>query len=352
MVRKITTAVGDWFRQSHQQLPWRGVKDPYAIWLSEVMLQQTRVTTVIPYWNRFMKNYPDVQTLARAPRDEVLELWAGLGYYSRGQNLHKAAKMIVDDHAGQFPRDPEQVRKLPGIGEYTTAAICSIAFGQPLAVVDGNVERVLCRYLAIDGDPRKGDGRRRVQQAACDALDVDHPGDHNQALMDLGRSICTPRSPDCQRCPMASGCKARLSGQPTRWPQPRQKRTTEQQWWASAVVVQQQQVLVWTGEGELLGGHRGPPLVQLTGPEVDAEKLTREQLERLGIEDPLLLGHGDRFRHAITYRRLEIYPLLYQWNGEIPEGVSTIPIDRGDRLPSLHRKAIAAARELLLEVPR
>lgn len=352
MVRQITTKLADWYRRSNQQLPWRGIRDPYAIWLSEVMLQQTRVSTVIGYWNRFIDKYPDAQSLAAAGLDEVLEMWAGLGYYSRGRNLHQAAKMIVTDHGGQFPRDPEQVRKLPGIGEYTTAAICSIAFGESLAVVDGNVERVLCRYLGIDGDPRRADARQRIRQAANEALDRDQPGDHNQAMMDLGRSICTSRSPDCHRCPLATGCVARASGEPTRWPQPRPKRPTEQQWWASAVVIQDQQVLIWSSDGELLGGHRGPPLVKLTGPGVDAEQLASAQLELLGIESPVLLGHADRFRHAITYRKLEIYPLLYRWSGDLPEGVSTIPIDRGDRLPALHRKSIAAARELLLEVHR
>ena len=352
MARTITTAIGDWFRQSQQPLPWRGIGDPYAIWISEVMLQQTQVATVIPYWNRFIEKYPDPPSLSSASQEEVLEMWAGLGYYSRCRNLHAAARLIVTDHDGQFPRDPEQVRKLPGIGEYTTAAICSIAFDESLAVVDGNVQRVFCRYLGIDGDPRRGDAKRSVHEAADAALDHDHPGDHNQAMMDLGRSICTPRSPACQICPLGNGCVARASGEQTRWPQPRPKRATEEQWWASAVVMQGQQVLTWKGDGELLAGHRGPPLARLAGPGIHAEKMADRELRRFGIEGATPLGHGDRFRHAITHRRLQIYPLVYQFTGEIPEAATTIPIEEGGRLPALHRKSLAAARKLLLEEPR
>ena len=352
MVRKVTAALADWFQSEQQSLPWRGIEDPYAIWLSEVMLQQTRVTTVIPYWHRFLEKYPDPKSLARAPLEQVLELWAGLGYYSRGRNLHAAACQIVNDHDGIFPRDPELIGKLPGVGEYTTAAICSIAYGQPLAVIDGNVERVLSRYLKIDGNPKSGTARKRIQQAADDALDQENPGDHNQALMDLGRSICTPRGPDCQRCPLASGCGARASGEPTRWPTRRQKRTTEQQWWASAVVVCGERVLVWIGDGELLAGHRGTPLARLSGSGLDADKMIGKEFKRLGLDGAELIGHADRFQHAITYRKLFIHPLVYRYQGEIPAGVETIPIDGGDRLPALHRKSIAAARELLLEVSR
>lgn len=349
MVQEITKALSSWFQSEQQSLPWRGVSDPYAIWLSEIMLQQTRIATVIPYWQRFLKNYPDPVSLAKAPVEEVLEMWAGLGYYSRGRNLHAAARQIVENHDGIFPTDPELVRKLPGIGEYTTAAICSIAFASPLAVIDGNVERVLCRYLKIDGNPKSGAARKQLKKATEDALDHGNPGDHNQALMDLGRTICTPRSPDCPQCPLASGCQARASGDPTRWPTRQKKRPTEQQWWASAVVLHEDQVLVWISDGELLAGHRGPPLVKLSGPGLQARELIREEFQRLGLHDAELIGHADHFQHAITYRKLEIYPLVYRYQGEIPTDVKTVPISGADRLPALHRKSITAASELVLE---
>jgi len=148
-----------WYSENRAEMPWRGCDNPYAIWLSEVMLQQTQIRSVIPYWHKFMDHYPDISTLASADEDAVLEDWAGLGYYSRGRNLHKAAQQIMTLHEGQFPRDPEEVRSLPGVGEYTTAAICSIAFGKQMAVVDGNVERVICRHRTLTGDPRKGEAK-------------------------------------------------------------------------------------------------------------------------------------------------------------------------------------------------
>ncbi|MDE0959271.1 MAG: A/G-specific adenine glycosylase [Planctomycetota bacterium] len=350
MVAQISTALADWYRPEVQKLPWRGVGDPYAIWLSEVMLQQTRVATVIPYWNRFMKKFPDPAALAQAPLGEVLEMWAGLGYYSRGRNLHAAARQIVELHDGSFPRDPQRIRQLPGIGEYTTAAICSIAFDEPLAVIDGNVERVLCRYLCLDGDHRKGVARTRLRDAAQEALDRTHPGDHNQAMMDLGRTICTPRSPDCSSCPLAKGCGAYASGDATRWPRPKIKRATEEQWWATAVVVTRQGVLLWPNSGELLTGHMGTPLVRLDGPDSDADLELRKLFKTLALDLPELIGHADRFQHAITYRKLQVTPLVYRWNRSTPEGVKLLALDAADRVPALHRKAIEASKELLLEM--
>jgi len=349
LVRTITTALANWFRQSQQPLPWRGVGDPYAIWLSEVMLQQTRVATVIPYWNRFIKQFPDPAALAEAPLDEVLEMWAGLGYYSRGRNLHAAAKQIVELHHGSFPRDPQQIRQLPGIGEYTTAAICSIAFDVPMAVIDGNVERVLCRYLCLAGDHRKGATRTLLREAAEAALDRSHPGDHNQAMMDLGRTTCTPRSPDCSSCPLATGCGAYASGDPARWPLPKVRRAIEEQWWATAVVVTRQDVLLWPNSGELLNGHMGTPMVRLDGPDDDAKFELLRLFKTLAIDAPELIGHADRFQHSITHRKLQVSPLVYRWNRSIPEGVKLLPFDAAHRVPALHRKAIDATKELLLE---
>ena len=351
MKPRITDNLSNWFRRSRQELPWRGSSDPYAIWLSEVMLQQTRIATVIPYWTRFMKCYPDPASLAAAPIEEVLEMWAGLGYYSRGRNLHDAAKMIVEEYGGLFPEDPEQVRRLPGVGEYTTAAICSIAFQQPLAVIDGNVERVLCRVHRIDGDPKSGAARIAIAEAARDALDRHAPGDHNQAMMDLGRRVCTPRNPSCSDCPLAGECGALESGDVSRWPQPRKRRATEEQWWAAAVVVAADEVLLWPSDGELLKGQAGTPLVRLTGPEQDADPILELKFEEMGIPVPQVHGHGDLYQHAITYRKLQVRPLVYRWKGPVPPGVKRIPLHRADRVPALHRKAIAAAQQLLVGEP-
>src|SRR5438552_5651049 len=181
-----------WFRQFQRDLPWRRTKDPYRIWLSEIMLQQTRVAAVIPYYERFVQHFPDVHALAAAPEDEVLRLWSGLGYYSRARNLQKAAQQIMTKGGGQFPARLEDALALPGIGNYTAAAILSIAFGNKLAVLDGNVARVLARLAAIRGDVRESQRWQTLQDNANFFLDPDSPGDWNQAMMELGATLCTP----------------------------------------------------------------------------------------------------------------------------------------------------------------
>jgi A/G-specific adenine glycosylase len=199
-----------WYRANRRPLPWREPGGPYRVLVSEVMLQQTRVETVIPYFQRFIAAFPDVETLARAPVDDVLAKWSGLGYYSRARRLHRAACAIVE--RGEFPRTEAELRELPGIGAYTAAAIASIAFGEPVAVVDGNVERVIARLLALEVDPASGDAKRLVRETASRLLVDDDAGDSNQALMELGAVICLPRQPRCLACPLLDGCGARASG--------------------------------------------------------------------------------------------------------------------------------------------
>jgi A/G-specific adenine glycosylase len=212
-----------WFRQFQRDLPWRRTKDPYRIWVSEIMLQQTRVAAVIPYYERFLARFPDVRALAEAPPEEVLRLWSGLGYYSRARNLQKAAQQIVALHSGQFPQDEESILALPGIGSYTGAAILSIAFGAKRAVLDGNVARVLARLGAIRGDLRKSHPWQSLQRTAGDLLDPKSPGAWNQAMMELGAMVCTPRAPQCLVCPAAKFCRARQLGDPESFPEKRKK---------------------------------------------------------------------------------------------------------------------------------
>src|SRR5229473_188176 len=198
-----------WFRQFQRDLPWRRTRDPYRIWLSEIMLQQTRVAAAIPYYEMFLQRFPDVHTLAAAPQEEVLRFWSGLGYYSRARNLQKAAQQIVAKHGGKFPTRLEDTLALPGIGNYTAAAILSIAFGKKLAVLDGNVARVLARLGAIRGDVRESQRWQTLQDNANFFLDPDSPGDWNQAMMELGATLCTPKLPQCLLCPVAQFCKGR-----------------------------------------------------------------------------------------------------------------------------------------------
>jgi A/G-specific adenine glycosylase len=200
-----------WFEREQRPLPWRATRDAYAIWISEAMLQQTRVETVVEYWRRFLQRFPSVRELARAREDEVLALWSGLGYYRRARSLHAAAKVIVGEHGGEFPRDADAVRELPGVGPYTAGAVLSIAFDQPQALVDGNVVRVLSRWFAHDDD---------YEAAAKWAWDVARElvprdggaGAWNQALMELGATVCLPREPLCLLCPVAALCEARKRG--------------------------------------------------------------------------------------------------------------------------------------------
>jgi len=199
-----------WYRKHKRDLPWRRTKDPYRIWISEIMLQQTRVAAVLPYYARFLELFPDVQALARAPEHTLLAAWAGLGYYSRARNVQKAAKQIVE--LGEFPRTYSSLRELPGVGEYTAAAVASIAFGLPHAVMDGNVARVLSRVTAEGGDIRSERVRKRLRGLAQLLLDPKQPGDFNQALMELGATVCVPKRPLCETCPVRMHCEARKQG--------------------------------------------------------------------------------------------------------------------------------------------
>src|SRR5271167_3184483 len=216
-LNKLRTALLDWYQQNRRELPWRRSADPYRVWVSEIMLQQTRVAAVLDHYARFMQRFPTVQALAAAREPSVLAAWSGLGYYHRARRMHQAAKMFVRERQGEFPRTAEAWRGLPGIGRYTAAAIASIAFGEAVAAVDGNVERVLGRMLGRDA------ARKNVWQSAEELLDRRCPGDFNQAMMELGATICTPRAPQCALCPLNAWCKSR-SGDDQRPQAPRKRK--------------------------------------------------------------------------------------------------------------------------------
>ena len=200
----------EWYRKGHRDLPWRRTSDPYRIWVSEIMLQQTRAQAAIPYYQRFVERFPTAGALAAASEEEVLALWSGLGYYSRARNLRLAAQQVAG--AGGFPREYERIRALPGIGDYTAAAISSIAFGLPHAVVDGNVMRVVARLKADSGDIASPRTRERFRATAQAWLDASQPGAFNQALMELGATVCLPKNPLCPLCPLEAGCLGRQQG--------------------------------------------------------------------------------------------------------------------------------------------
>lgn len=208
----FSEALVAWYRRGNRDLPWRRTKDPYRIWVSEIMLQQTRVEAVIPYYNRFIGQFPTIEALAQAPEHDVLKAWEGLGYYSRARNLQSAAREVQEQYGGTVPSDKESVSSLKGIGPYTAGAIMSIAFNQPEPAVDGNVMRVLSRYFLLEDDIAKPSTRVKIERLAKELIPEGAAGDFNQALMELGATVCTPKSPQCLPCPVMEHCGARLQG--------------------------------------------------------------------------------------------------------------------------------------------
>jgi len=244
-----------WFDRGKRDLPWRRSRDPYAIWVSEVMLQQTQVSVVLPYWEAFLRRFPDLRALADAPLDAVLAAWRGLGYYARARNLHRAAQAIVRDHGGRFPRTVEALAALPGFGRYTVGAVASIAFGLPVPVVDGNVARVLARLFALEGAAGDPVREKALWRVAETLVADERPGDWNQALMELGATVCRPESPSCLLCPVREECRALALGAVERIPAPRPRAVRRAMQLAVAVVRRGESVLLVRREGTgLFGG--------------------------------------------------------------------------------------------------
>ena len=254
-----------WFDAHKRDLPWRGVGDPYAVWISEVMLQQTRAGSVVPYYRRWMERFPDVGALADADLEEVLRLWQGLGYYARARNAHRCARRVRERCGGHFPSSSAELRSLPGVGPYTAAAVASIAFGEAVPAVDGNVRRVVARLCDLP-DPSLAE----VRDLAAGLMDTARPGDFNEAMMELGATVCTPRAPSCGACPLATGCRARAAGTVAERPLRRRRQAVPTRIWGVLVAVSPRgRTLVVRRPPEgLLGGMWEFPAVEVDG-EVD-----------------------------------------------------------------------------------
>ncbi|MDT2612356.1 A/G-specific adenine glycosylase [Enterococcus dongliensis] len=231
----------EWYQQEKRNLPWRYNQDPYRIWISEIMLQQTRVDTVIDYFYRFMEQFPTIQALAEAPEDKLLKVWEGLGYYSRARNLQAAAKQIIEEFAGEFPKTVEEIRSLKGIGPYTAGAISSIAFEIPEPAIDGNVMRVVSRLFCIEADIAKASSRTVFDEAMRKIISQKQPGDFNQAMMDLGSSICTPTNPQCEICPIQQFCQAYQEGRQTDFPVKSKKQKPKDVYYVASIIENKEQ---------------------------------------------------------------------------------------------------------------
>lgn len=325
LAAELAAALLRYFDRVARDLPWRRRRDAYGIWVSEIMLQQTQVVTVSPRYERFLERFPDVESLAAAELDAVLAEWAGLGYYRRARQMHQAAQIIVE--RGGFPRQARDLATLPGIGPYTAAAIASMAFGEVVPVLDGNVERVLCRFLALEADPKERATRQRLLETARSLLDTTRPGDGNQALMELGATICTPTRPACERCPLQGACVGQMNWQ--RYPRYRPRRAVERQNWAMALVADQGKwLLVRRAENaELLAGLWELPLVWVADfPEGGAERAA-EQLLAQTYGGQWRLGPAlAQVRHAITYRDLRVTVFRASLDGKLdPEQIWCLP---------------------------
>ena len=342
--RAVRAKLLPWFAQNRRSMPWRSNRTPYRVWISELMLQQTRVDQATPYFLRFMKRFPSLKSLAAASQEEVLKMWEGLGYYSRARNLHKAARIIVEEHKGRFPKTAEAMIRLPGIGSYTAAAIGSLAFNLDMAVLDGNVIRVLSRLFAYTRDTRSAAAKSELQQLADALLIKGQAGNFNEAMMELGATICAPRAPDCTGCPLARVCLGHASGRPTDYPVKAPKKKVPHLVVGAAVVANRKgQVLVARRRSEdMLGGLWEFPGGKQEPGETIRQCIARELHEELGIHaevgDFLMTVH-----HAYSHFTMDLHtyhakiragrprPLQcadYQWL-EISE-LRNVPYSRAD----------------------
>jgi A/G-specific adenine glycosylase len=293
-----------WYRVHHRDLPWRRSNNPYHIWVSEVMLQQTQVQTVLNYYHRFLKRFPNIERLAAADLQAVLKAWEGMGYYARARNLHRAANVVVQDHGGRIPVKWEIFHGLPGVGDYIAAAVLSIAFNQVHAVVDGNVKRVLARLHKIDAPVNRTGSYSRFKEAATGLLDSRQPGTFNQAIMELGALICKPRNPLCAACPLSRHCRAYQTRQVVDFPKREKSKALRQYHIAVGIVFKNDRVLITRRKAEgLLGGLWEFPGGKIRDGESAPAACIREIKEEVNLS-VLIDRHLAQIKHAYTHFKI------------------------------------------------
>ncbi|MDR0890993.1 MAG: A/G-specific adenine glycosylase [Mediterranea sp.] len=334
-----------WYAVNKRELPWRDISDPYLIWISEIILQQTRVAQGYDYYLRFVHRFPDVRTLAEAEEDEVMKYWQGLGYYSRARNLHTAARSMA---GGLFPRTYQGVRALKGVGEYTAAAICSFAYGMGYPVVDGNVYRVLARYFGIDLPIDSTEGKKLFATLAAEMLDRNHPALYNQAIMDFGAVQCVPQSPDCPACPLSAGCVALAKGCVASLPVKQHRTKTTNRYLhyiyvragAYTFIRKRTDDDIWKGLFEL-------PLIETPSPLTEEELLGLPAFRELFApgEQPVVRLIRQGVKHVLSHR--VIYADLYEVT--LPEATASFPSYLKIRQEELDNYAVPRLVQLLLQ---
>ena len=340
---EFTCAVLSWYDEGHRDLPWRHTKDAYRIWISEIMLQQTRAETVVSYYERFLEKYPTVRDLADAPQEDVLKSWEGLGYYSRARSLQKAARVIADEWGGELPRDVDKLRALPGIGDYTAGAIASIAFGIPAAAVDGNVERVICRYFAIEDTVGTPAVRRMVAAKTQELVPHDRPGAFANAMMEMGATMCTPRNPACLLCPVRNSCQGFARGIAQELPHKPKKKAQRVENRAVLLVFCGDRVLIQKRQEKLLGGlFVFPDVLEENDPAALCAALEAQGIHAAYDEK---IGHAKHvFTHLIW--EMDVHALIADSMPEIPNG-QWVTRDELESLPL--PTAVKAARQWAME---
>jgi A/G-specific adenine glycosylase len=347
-IHRLRQRLLDFFHRTRgdRAMPWRETLDPYAIWVSEVMLQQTRVETVIPYYRAWMQRFPTVEALADAPQEDVLKRWEGLGYYSRARNLHSAARVVRERHGGRLPADLKELRDLPGVGAYTAGAVASIAFGLSTPAVDGNVRRVASRLLDLPDPPPK-----RLEDVVGRWVPRDEPGDFNQALMELGATICLPRNPLCEVCPVSDLCEARVAGTVDVRPAPRKRATVRKEVHAVTVAVR-------SGASVLLALRRRPPEGLLAGMYEFPARVLPTGEEEAAVEGlPLWTAEEGpvvalpEVLHAFSHLHVTYRPVLVRLPEEAPpppEARWLTPVEIGALpLPVAQQSIVRSALEVL-----
>ncbi len=323
----VRAALLRWYDRNRRDLPWRRTRDPYAIWISEVMLQQTRVETVVPYWHRFLERFPTPDVLAAATEDEVMSSWSGLGYYRRARLLHAGVREVVARYGGRVPEDPEARRALPGVGRYTAGAIGSIAFGREEPIVDGNVARLLARLSAVDTPLGKAATERALWARAEELVRGPRPGDLNQALMEVGARVCTPTSPACDACPVAPGCRAKAEGRVAELPVPRDRKPPAPVRLTAVVATVADRAFFVRGDGALFGGLWGLPTSDGDGRAAALRALADARIHARLAPDP-----AGRVEHTLSHRRLDVRV----WRARYARA------REGDRLRALSRDDLAS----------